>query len=307
LSHSAGLKKGEDKSGVEAKSGADMEVRMHGVEEKLEVMGKMLQNVCKFIGSSSSPRAAPVSEVNPAGQVQVTASQEETVSTASTAWGSSTLVKPTQPPCFRSILKEEHLEAQKEVERAMRRRRNVILYKVKELESDSWSRRQEHDGKVIKKLMDALNFSPEIVDFHRLGHRYASSGSYKDVMSVQKERPLLVTLKDEDDRQKILQSLNKLGDADSSLKKIRISPDMSLQERDEVRTLVQKAKNLNAKEEGDSWHIVRGRRIIKVKRWKKKSPAPTVSQVDDPQEGKEEEEDKEVTAVSQEGEANKEM
>ena len=170
----------------------------------------------------------------------------------------------------------------------MRRKRNIILYKVAERESDSWDDRRTHDGEVIGRLMNTLELSPDVVDFHRLGNRYAASKNDKTVMTVQTERPLLVTLKDEDQSHKVLTSLSKLRNAANDIKKIRVSPDLSLQERSDMRELVIKTKNLNAQEGGDYWHLIRGQQIIKVKK-RKPQGGTTKSGVSHPSEMREDE------------------
>ncbi|ELU02926.1 hypothetical protein CAPTEDRAFT_195068, partial [Capitella teleta] len=59
--------------------------------------------------------------------------------------------------------------------------------------------------------------------------------------------------------------MNKLGEAEEDIKRIRVQHDMNLQERAEIRELVQEAKNLTLTESGDFTHIVRGIKIIRVK------------------------------------------
>ena len=50
------------------------------------------------------------------------------------------------------------------------------------------------------------------------------------------------------------------------IRNLRISPDRSLKEKEEVRNLVTKAKNLNDQEEGNYVYLVRGTHILKVKK-----------------------------------------
>jgi hypothetical protein len=190
---------------------------MDGIEVKLTGMEKMLQRVCKFIGSPNVPKTAGEFNLPVAPQATMTTTEERGQMKEGSATSTSTVWKiapeSNSPPSFRSILREEHAEAQREAERAMRRKRNIILYKLAELESDSWDDRREHNGEVIGRLMNTLEQRLDVVDFNRLGNRYAASKNDKAVMTVQTERPLLVTLRDEDQSHKVLSSLNKLCNA----------------------------------------------------------------------------------------------
>ena len=80
-------------------------------------------------------------------------------------------------------------------------------------------------------------------------------------------RPLLVSFNTEQDVIEITQKLPKMKEAFAEIKNLRISPDRSLKEREDVRNLVTKAKkNLNDQEEGTYVYLVRGTQILKVKK-----------------------------------------
>ena len=64
----------------------------------------------------------------------------------------------------------------------------------------------------------------------------------------------------------MLKNLTKLKFANENLRQLRFTPDRSLKLRENVRFLVQRAKNLTAEESGDYIHIVRGDRILRVKK-----------------------------------------
>ena len=59
-----------------------------------------------------------------------------------------------------------------------------------------------------------------------------------------------------------MKNLNKLKDAKYEIKNLLIGSNRSLKEREEVRRLMAKAKNLNEKEQGDYVHLVRGWQIM---------------------------------------------
>ena len=75
-------------------------------------------------------------------------------------------------------------------------------------------------------------------------------------------RPLLVSFDYEKDVNEIMKNLNKLKDAKYEIKNLLIGPNRSLKEREEVRRLIAKAKNLNEKEQGDYVHLVKGLQIM---------------------------------------------
>jgi hypothetical protein len=62
-----------------------------------------------------------------------------------------------------------------------------------------------------------------------------------------------------------MQNVTKLKEADEDLAGMRVGQDLNTKERDEIRALVQQAKNLTEMESGDYIHIVRRKTIIRVK------------------------------------------
>ena len=75
-----------------------------------------------------------------------------------------------------------------------------------------------------------------------------------------------LTLETQNDAEHMMKNLTKLKYAKDEQKHLRITPDRSMKERENVRFLVQRAKNLTAEEPGNFIHIVRGNKIIRVKK-----------------------------------------
>ena len=111
------------------------------------------------------------------------------------------------------------------------------------------------------------------------GSNGASPGG-SAVLQVQTKRPLKVVLRDETERDRVLAKLSKLRDAASQLRALRISPDLNITERDEVRRLVALAKNWTREEKGEYRHIVKGMSIFRVKA--KKTTQETPQGTDEP-------------------------
>jgi hypothetical protein len=245
-----------------------MEARMDSMETKLLGMEKMLSTVCDFIVDPDSPTRKTTltrRDVGSALETNRNENKQLQQKKIDTPWKTETKDKPTN---FRAILREEQEKANIEAERAIRRKRNVILHKVPELESEVWADRKAHDGEIINSLLEHLELSIEVIDHHRLGARYKTAENATaqlEVTTAQLERPLLVILNREADRNLIFAHLSKLATAGTDLKSIRVSSDMSPKEREEVRSLVAKAKNQNATEGGDFRFIVKGLQIIKVR------------------------------------------
>ena len=76
----------------------------------------------------------------------------------------------------------------------------------------------------------------------------------------------MVTLNNSSEMETVMKNLRKLKNAPDELRNLKISPDRSIKEREEVRSLIQRAKNLTEQETGDFMNIVRGTTIIKVKK-----------------------------------------
>ena len=120
---------------------------------------------------------------------------------------------------------------------AEKRKNNVILYKVGEMDADSAADRNESDLAYVTELLDSVfKINPErngVVKVFRLG----PWDSAKEV-----PRPLLVMFNDPESKERVMSSLRCLRDADVPFKGISIAHDMTPWQRDEIRRLVQQAK-----------------------------------------------------------------
>ena len=86
-------------------------------------------------------------------------------------------------------------------------------------------------------------------------------------------RPLLVKMNTVEETELVMKNLKNLKEPGPELQNLRISPDRSLNERQELKVLVMKAKNLNTSERGDYIHIVRDKQVLRVR--KNKGPMRT--------------------------------
>ena len=164
-------------------------------------------------------------------------------------------------------------QSRKEEEEEQKRRRNLIVHRAPEPKSESWEGRKQEDKQFVDELMEVLEITTEILDIRRLGRRpqqqqeqqtsQAASNKTDDV-----SRPLLLSFSSEQEVKKVQDSLKHLKNADEKMYRLRITPDMTQNQREEVRKLVTDAKNMTAQEKGEFVYVVRGTEIKKVKRRK---------------------------------------
>ena len=93
-------------------------------------------------------------------------------------------------------------------------------------------------------------------------------------IKTDRSRPLKVVMCSEQDKITVIMSARKLKDATEPFKTVSIASDMSREEREENRRMIEEAKRLDGLEQsGDFIHLVRGppwrRRIIRVERRRK--------------------------------------
>ena len=164
---------------------------------------------------------------------------------------------------FREIVKEATEESRKEAEAESRRRKNFTVHRLPEKELSIWTVRKSHDGKFIEELMELLEINPRVEDHVRLGKREMTQTESNT--QTPKHRPLRVTLTNQSEVAEVMSKLYKLKDASPLMNNVRISQDLNLQEREEIRALVTEAKNRTRTEKGDYMHIVRDKKIIRVR------------------------------------------
>ena len=130
-------------------------------------------------------------------------------------------------------------EQKREEEDDKRRKKNLIIYKAPESIHQDGHKRKVED----KQLIETFRASVE------MGNKTATSfvrqGQKNDEATT--NRPLLVFFDNKKDVNEIIKNLNKLKDAEYKIKNLRIGPDRSLREREEVRRLKAKAEKLEWK------------------------------------------------------------
>ena len=104
---------------------------------------------------------------------------------------------------------------------------------------------QDHDVEFISGFLEAI----EVEDVNpkqvvRLGKA-----------SADKKRPLKVIMANAEDKNKIMSKLNKLKDADQSLRTISVRDDYTIEERELIKTFVEEAKRKNESQNTTTWKV----------------------------------------------------
>ena len=136
---------------------------------------------------------------------------------------------------FRSLddtRKQANEEREKET-----RAHNIIIYRVPE--SDSREERIKEDKTFCLELFNrVLCIDTQESDFtlFRLGKREQTS------------RPLMVKFREKTLKNRIMENLFRLRDSDSMFKNISISHDLTINERSELKVLIEEAKKKQTEE-----------------------------------------------------------
>ena len=149
-------------------------------------------------------------------------------------------------------------ECLKESEDEKRRKKNIIVHKLPEAENDRFEERRNHDQNFANTLVkEVLMVDVDVMEVRRLGRRN----------NEDPKRPLLISFANDWDQRKVVNSLYRLKNAAPVYRNLRVTNDLSKEERTEFKQLVQEAKNLTALDKGGNFfYIVRNKEIMKVKR-----------------------------------------
>ena len=146
-----------------------------------------------------------------------------------------------------------------EKEEKDKRRKNLVLYNIKESGKEMGAERQAEDTVVCKEIFQVgLGLNPEnfnVEGVFRLGGRISGEDGQE-----LKPRPVLVKLGEERVKWHILSKAKELSKSlHVDWKKVRISPDLTRQEREENRLLREELMRKRA--EGGNWIIKKGKVI----------------------------------------------
>ena len=135
---------------------------------------------------------------------------------------------------LKEIILEASEEQKREEEDYKRRKQNLIIYKASESTHQDGHNRKVEGKHLIETLLASVEMrNKTATNFVRLGKKNDRATT---------NRPLLVSFDNEKDVSEIMKIWNKLKDAEYKIKNLRIGPDRSLKEREQVRRLIAKSK-----------------------------------------------------------------
>jgi len=125
------------------------------------------------------------------------------------------------------------------------RSNNIVIYRVPECkEGDD---RLKHDKALcIELLRDVLEIDSQEEDLKAV-FRLGKKGQDQ----VPNSRPILVQFREKVTKNRVLESLFKLKNAEEKFKKVSITQDMTIKERAECKSLVEEAKKKESEEAGE--------------------------------------------------------
>ena len=131
-----------------------------------------------------------------------------------------------------------------EVNEQEARKSNFVVFKLAEVKSDQTQERVDRDTDRIIEISGILDVELKKEDVKKV----VRLGPY----NPDNTRPLLVELHDVEIKKKIFRSLGKLKDVTGDYAGITISHDMTKAQMEINKKLVNEAKNMQAKSQGDA-------------------------------------------------------
>lgn len=162
----------------------------------------------------------------------------------------------------KQAIEETGLKAKEQTVKQNDREANIIIHRAPESKANTWEERWKEDEGLFNKLCEK-GLGVGKLEFERLFRL----GSPDD----EKTRPLKVILKNVDAKIELMRSLGKLQDAEEVLRNLSITNDMTADEREENRRLVEEAKKKSQEDTSGHWiYKVRGppwhRRVVRLKK-----------------------------------------
>ena len=153
---------------------------------------------------------------------------------------------PTKSMDFRRIMQETKNEELIEERQRDARAKNIIIHGLRE--TPNLAEEKEEDEKVIKELLQTLEIESTPESTARLGIR-----------DIGKKRPIKIKMRNMNEKELVMSSLGKLKNAPENLKKISVTEDYTVGEREIIRNKVAEAKQKTETEgEGKYMWRVRG-------------------------------------------------
>jgi hypothetical protein len=146
----------------------------------------------------------------------------------------------------------------KNKEESDKRLKNIVIYNLKESTKTDAEERIIEDKGMLKKIFEtSLKVKDvEVTKVIRLGKKADENGNNAGM-----KRPMLITLRDEGEKWKILRNAKNLkNEEDEEIKRIGISTDMTREEREENK----KARNMlrEKRENGENGWFIKNNKLM---------------------------------------------
>ena len=135
-----------------------------------------------------------------------------------------------------------------EASKKEQRKNNIILYKVPEPQDKEANDRLKSDKNIVQQLMSHLKVRGEPVKVYRLG-------KYEEAKKNQGSRPIKVEFENHEKQTEIMSNTRKMKDAPEHLKGISLSYDLSEDQRDELKKMVNQAKKDTLESKNSVWKV----------------------------------------------------
>ena len=145
-----------------------------------------------------------------------------------------------------TVLEDARKKAYEERERESRSH-NIIIYRVPEVDI-----KEERANEDKKFCLDLLNTVLE-VDAQEAEFKFFRLGKREQI-----NRPLMVQCREKTLKNRVMESLHKLKNADPKFRNISVTHDLTINERAECKSLLEEAKQKQTQESGEYLWRVRG-------------------------------------------------
>ena len=169
----------------------------------------------------------------------------------------SAVVGDTTPGAHIATMKSSRNAELIEKQEQEKRKNNLIIYGISEEVTEETISLQEQDRNFINSVLEQIEVDVTPKQIVRLGNKNAD-----------KKRPVKIILNSSEDKEMIVSNLNKLKNANTSLRSISVRDDYTIEERKLIKTMNEEAKKRNQAENVTHWKVrgtpKNGLRVVKI-------------------------------------------
>ena len=147
------------------------------------------------------------------------------------------------PEAVKKAIHDERIEKKQEESDIDRRKKNFIIHNADEVGANHEELKKQDLG-FVKEIFDKLGITSQPKMVMRLGET-----------NENKKRPLKVVMKSTDDQIKVMKNLGLLKNTEDQVGKISVREDHTQSEREEINTLVKKAKENSDNDKERIWKV----------------------------------------------------